>query len=424
VLRYSDTSALERRRIPHGFVALLLAAFLALPLPSFLPATPALAQEAAGTLRKEKARLLEMKAREEKTAADLSAALRKEKLSKERVAELKERLAAQKRTISRIDRKISSLAARMDRTEKEAKALEEARSRAEGAARSASAIAFAGHLARAGLPLEAPGEERDRYLMRVYLGADLEGVRRLERERDRKEEELSGIERQVELNERRMAKERKVGETLLTRQEEEKKRLSGIEREKRKKEKELKALRARIARLESLVTRVERQARAQEKRRGKGGVAPGGAEPEKPAGAEALRRFAAIPGGVAPPLGGNVVTRFGKQHDSTFDVTIENRGVEIEAPSGAPVRAVGKGEVAFAGSVSGFGNVLIVQHGSGLFSVYGKLDSFTVRQGESVGKGQPVGRLPEHPSGKSVLYLELRAGGTAVDPVSAIPLIR
>jgi septal ring factor EnvC (AmiA/AmiB activator) len=401
--------------------ALLLAALV---LPSFLPSIPAFAREAAGDLRKEKARLLEMKAREEKTAAELSEALRKEKLTKERVAEMKERLAAQKRTISRIDRKIASLSARMDRTEKEAVALEEARARAEGAARSASAIAFAGHLARAGSPLEDPGEERERHLMRVYLAADLEDVRRIARERERKGEELSGIERQVELNERRMAKEKKVGETLLSRQQEEKKRLEGIEREKRKKEKELKELRARIARLESLVSRVERQAREREKRRGKGVGPPGGAEPEKPAGAEALRRFAALPGGVAPPLGGNVVTRFGKQHDPTFDVTIENRGVEIEAPSGAPVRSVGKGEVAFAGGVSGFGNVLIVQHGSGLFSVYGKLDSFSVRQGEAVGKGQAVGRLPESPTGKSVLYLELRAGGTAVDPASVIHLIR
>jgi septal ring factor EnvC (AmiA/AmiB activator) len=193
------------------------------------------------------------------------------------------------------------------------------------------------------VPADPSREERDRYLMRVYLGADLEGVRRLARERER--------------------------------------------------------------------------------RSGKGVGGPK-AEPEKPGGAEALRRFSALPGGVAPPVGGKVVTRFGKQHDPTFDVTIENRGVEIEAPSAAPVKAVGKGEVAFAGNVSGFGNVLIVQHGGGLFSVYGKLDSFSVRQGEAVGKGQTVGRLPESPAGKSVLYLELRAGGTAVDPASAIPLIR
>jgi len=105
-------------------------------------------------------------------------------------------------------------------------------------------------------------------------------------------------------------------------------------------------------------------------------------------------------------------------------VTIENRGVEIEAPSGASVKSVGEGEVAFAGAVSGFGNVLIVQHGGSLFSVYGRLESFLVKQGEAVTKGTVVGRLPGSPSGKSVLYLELRAGGTAIDPASVIPLER
>lgn len=403
--------------------ALLLAALFVLSLLPFLAPARAFARDTAGDLRKEKARLLEMKAREEKTAAELSEALRKEKLTKERVEELSGRLAAQKRNISRIDRKIASLATRLDRVERESKALEEARARAEGGLRSASAIAFAGHLAGAGAPWESPGDERNRYLMRVYLGADLADVRRLALERERKEQELSGIERQVELTERRMEKEKKVGETLLSRQAQEKKRLSDIEREKRRKEKELKALRARIARLESLVIRVERQSREREKRLGKRGEAPG-AGPDKPGIAEGQRRFAALPGGVVPPLGGKVVSRFGKQHDPTFDVTIENRGVEIEAPSGAPVKSVGSGEVAFAGSVSGFGNVLIVQHGGGLFSVYGKMDSFSVRQGEAVAKGQAVGRLPESPAGKSVLYLELRAGGTAVDPVSVIPLIR
>jgi septal ring factor EnvC (AmiA/AmiB activator) len=403
--------------------ALRPAALLALLLLLPLPAAPAHARDAAGNLRKEKARLLEMKAREEKTAAELSEALRKERMTKERVEELSGRLAAQKRTISRIDRKIASLAARLDRAERDARALSEARATAEGNLRSASAAAFAGHLARAGLPWESPGEERDRYLMRVYLGADLEDVQRITRERERKERELSGIERQVEITERRMEAERKVGETLLSRQAEERKRLEGIGREKRRKEKELRALRARIARMESLVSRVERESREREKRLGKRGDGRGAA-PEKPGGAEAQRRFTALPGGVVPPLGGKVVTRFGRQHDPTFDVTIENRGVEIEAPSAAPVKSVGKGEVAFAGSVSGYGNVLIVQHGGGLFSVYGKLDSFSVRQGDAVGKGQPVGRLPESPAGKSVLYLELRAGGTAVDPASVIPLIR
>jgi len=140
--------------------------------------------------------------------------------------------------------------------------------------------------------------------------------------------------------------------------------------------------------------------------------------------AKAPARFAGVPGGLAPPLAGRVVGLFGKQRDPVFDVTVESRGVEIEAPPGSLVRAIGRGEVVFAGGVSGFGKVLILQHGSGLFSVYGKAESFSVSPGRSVAKGDVVGRLPSSPEGKSVLYLELRAGGTAIDPMAVIPLSR
>jgi septal ring factor EnvC (AmiA/AmiB activator) len=256
--------------------------------------------------------------------------------------------------------------------------------------------------------------------MRVYLTADAESVARITRARERKEEELYGLERQVAVTERRMAREKRAGETLLSRQEEERRRLADIEREKKRKEKELKSLRAKIARMESVVSRVERQVKERERRARKG--AAGGSPAGEPA--EAPRRFASLSGGLSAPLAGKVVTRFGRQHDTTFDVTIENRGVEIEAPSGASVKSVGQGEVAFAGAVSGFGNVLIVQHGGGLFSVYGRLETFLVKQGEAVKKGAVVGSLAGSPSGKSVLYLELRAGGTAIDPASAIPLDR
>jgi len=308
---------------------------------------------------------------------------------------------------------------RLEGTEKAVRELEAAHGQARTDLQRAEVIAFCGQRAGAGDPWDPSARERERHFMRVYLAADAEGVARIIRARERKEEELSGLERQVALTERKMAKEKKAGDTLLSRQEEERRRLSDIEREKKRKEKELKSLRAKIARMESLVSRVERQVKERERRARKGAAGSAAREP-----AEAPRRFASLSGGLSAPLAGKDVSRFGRQRDTTFDVTIENRGVEIEAPSGASVKSVGQGEVAFAGVVSGFGNVLIVQHGGGLFSVYGRLETFLVKQGEALKKGTVVGRLQESPSGKSVLYLELRAGGTAIDPTSAIPLDR
>ena len=405
--------------------ARLLSALLvaALALGFLFRASAPAARDISGELRKERARLLEMKAREEKTASELTEALRKEKLSKGRVGELQRRLKEQRRLLSGIDRRITTLNERLERTEKVVRELEEAHGQARTRLRRAVVVAFTGQREGAWDPWDPSARERERCFMRLLLAANAEGIVRINRARERKEEELSGIEKQVAVTERKMAQERKVGETLLSRQEDERRRLAGIEREKKRKEKELKSLRAKIARMESVVSRVERQVKERERlaRKRAAGAAgrTAGREP-----AETPRRFASLSGGLSAPLSGKVVTRFGRQHDPTFDVTIENRGVEIEAPSGASVKSVGQGEVAFAGAVSGFGNVLIVQHGGGLFSVYGRMETFLAKQGEAVKKGTVVGRLPESPSGKSVLYLELRAGGTAIDPTSAISLDR
>ncbi|MBK5095662.1 MAG: peptidoglycan DD-metalloendopeptidase family protein [Deltaproteobacteria bacterium] len=167
-----------------------------------------------------------------------------------------------------------------------------------------------------------------------------------------------------------------------------------------------------MARMKTLVSRIEREVQEAERRspRGKGKKGPS--------------EFSRIPGGLVAPVRGKVVGPFGKYRDPVFDVEMENHGVEIEAPSGAPVRSIGKGEVVFSGTVSGFGKVLIIQHGTGLFSVYGKAESYSVARGQVIAPGQNIGRLPASPSGKSVLYLELRAAGTAIDPAAVIPLAR
>ncbi|HEX8043600.1 murein hydrolase activator EnvC family protein [Candidatus Deferrimicrobium sp.] len=409
-----------RPEMTRGTRRILFALVAAVSLGILFPATAPAARDVAGELRKERSRLLEMKEREEKTVKELTESLRKERLSKGRVGELQERLKRQRSLLSRIDRKISTLNERLERAEKAVRDLEAAHGQARTDLQRAEVAAFTGQRAGAGDPWYPSTRERERYFMRIYLEADAEGVARLTRDRERKEEELTGLERQVAVTERKMAREKKVGDTLLSRREEERRRLADIEREKKRKEKELKSLRAKIARMESVVSRVERQVKERERRARKGATG-GSMARESP---EAPRRFASLSGGLSAPLSGKVVTRFGRQHDTTFDVTIENRGVEIEAPSGASVKSIGKGEVAFAGAVSGFGNVLIVQHGGGLFSVYGRLETFLVKQGETVKKGTVVGNLPGSPTGKSVLYLELRAGGTAIDPSSAIPLER
>jgi septal ring factor EnvC (AmiA/AmiB activator) len=385
------------RRIAWG--AACLAAWLVL-------AVAAPAADSLSDLRQEKARLTEMKRKAEKAAAELAETLRREKTSRSRMGELESRLAKQRRLIVGIDRRLSTLGGQLDRAEREVRALEEEKGRAQRGMSAASSIVFTSDLGRPAMLPDAAVRERRRDIANRILTAEVSRYGRLAADKEEKERALSVIERKLEVSERRMAQQKKVGEKLASQQEAERRRLAGIEKRKKDKAKELRALRARIARMESLVSRIERRMKSRTTRK------PGPS------------RFSGVPGGLAPPLAGKVVSRFGKQRDPLFDVDVESRGVEIEAESGAVIHAVGSGEVVFEGSVSGFGKVLILQHGSGLFSVYGKAERFSVKQGQAVAAREAVGKLPVNPGGKSVLYLELRAAGTAIDPASVIPLSR
>ena len=93
-------------------------------------------------------------------------------------------------------------------------------------------------------------------------------------------------------------------------------------------------------------------------------------------------------------------------------------GLDIAGESGAPIKAIQDGVVTFAGSDSVFGNMVMIDHGSGVSSLYGHNSKLLVREGEGVKRGQIIARLGS--TGRSSaphLHLEIRGGGTTVDPL-------
>jgi len=110
------------------------------------------------------------------------------------------------------------------------------------------------------------------------------------------------------------------------------------------------------------------------------------------------------------PVAGTLRTRFGRGSRSN--------GVEIAAAAdGADTRAIHEGVVAFAGAFAGFGYLVILDHGSQTFSLYGDLLDVNVKKGERVAKGQPLGSVGPTASGATGLYFELRVDGQPVDPL-------
>jgi len=117
------------------------------------------------------------------------------------------------------------------------------------------------------------------------------------------------------------------------------------------------------------------------------------------------------------PGRGALAQRFGRQPSSRFGTTIVRNGVELSTAEGQPVRAVHEGTVAFAGPYTGYGNLVIVDHGDRSYSLYGHMTTVDVTLGQRVDVQAPLGTSGRNPSGTPALYFELRIDGAAVDPL-------
>jgi len=94
-----------------------------------------------------------------------------------------------------------------------------------------------------------------------------------------------------------------------------------------------------------------------------------------------------------------------------------SNGIEIAAAEGAEALAIHEGTVAFAGPFSGYGNLVILDHGSQAFSLYGDLLDIATAKGARIERGQTVGSVGATRSGTAGLYFELRVDGRPVDPL-------
>lgn len=119
------------------------------------------------------------------------------------------------------------------------------------------------------------------------------------------------------------------------------------------------------------------------------------------------------------PIRGPVITLFGSRNHPVFRTKVFNSGIDIRAAAGAPVKAAGPGEVLFSGWLRGFGQVVIVNHGDNLTTVYAHLDRTSVSEGDAVRMGSLLGTVGNTgASGEYSLHFEVRQGGTAKDPMN------
>jgi murein hydrolase activator len=120
-------------------------------------------------------------------------------------------------------------------------------------------------------------------------------------------------------------------------------------------------------------------------------------------------------GGLGWPLSGDLLARYGgKLPDGRT-----SSGVLIGASAGSTVTAVADGTVVFSDWMTGYGMILIVDHGNGYMSLYAHNDTLLRDAGASVKKGDAVAKVGNSGGqGVTALYFELRRNGQPVDPTS------
>jgi murein hydrolase activator len=127
------------------------------------------------------------------------------------------------------------------------------------------------------------------------------------------------------------------------------------------------------------------------------------------------KMFSSLKGKLKLPVKGEVTNRFGKERQ---DGGLSWSGLFIRANEGEPVKSVASGRVVFAEWMRGFGNLIIVDHGSGYMSLYGNNQTILKNVGEDVKGGDTIAAVGNTGGNKSNgLYYELRKKSVPFDPL-------
>jgi murein hydrolase activator len=117
------------------------------------------------------------------------------------------------------------------------------------------------------------------------------------------------------------------------------------------------------------------------------------------------------------PVRGTIIGGFGRRQHPELKVEVQRHGLDIAAPEGEEIRAVERGEVIFSSRLSGYGRMVIIDHGERYYTVYAHLLQLHKAVGDRVQRGEPIAAVGDSgPSGRPRLYFEVRKGGKPIDP--------
>ncbi|MDZ7265142.1 MAG: peptidoglycan DD-metalloendopeptidase family protein [candidate division KSB1 bacterium] len=127
--------------------------------------------------------------------------------------------------------------------------------------------------------------------------------------------------------------------------------------------------------------------------------------------------FAELKGRMLWPVRGEVIGRFGQYRHPRWKTITENIGIDISAQFGSEVRAVSRGVVTAITWQRGRGNIVIINHGAGYYSVYTHLSQILVKIDDEVDSGQVIGNVGDSGSLRGpLLHFEIWKNNQVLNP--------
>ncbi len=201
--------------------------------------------------------------------------------------------------------------------------------------------------------------------------------------------------------------------------------LAKVKQDKNRYQASLHELEENSRRLQSIITRLEaaskirelkekKKERQKEKEKATEVVKRGGAAPPP---LLADSGFASQKGRLSMPVKGRVISGFGRHKHPRFNSYTFNNGISIAASIGTDVHAVYGGKVIYADYFKGYGNLVIVDHGGGYFSLYAHNAQILKKVGTNIAKNDILATVGDGDSSEGpMLYFEIRYQGKPVDP--------
>ncbi|MFQ5903264.1 MAG: murein hydrolase activator EnvC family protein [Candidatus Binatia bacterium] len=241
--------------------------------------------------------------------------------------------------------------------------------------------------------------QRKRYLEST-LAYDQELVNHLLKQSARQEV----LKRELAQKRKDVDRERKtlfeVKESIRLEREKKRGILSSLRREKEAHVRALKELEQAAHRLQRMMDEISRELVGKSK--------------ELPPGVS----FELMKGKLDYPVRGKVLGGFGKRRHPEFSAELFRKGIDIEAPLGEEIRAVGGGKVVFADRFLGYGKMMIIDHGQRYYTIYAHLSDLLKKTGQLVQRGEPIALVGDSDSLTGArLYFEVRKGGKPLDPL-------